>query len=156
MWRLRFLPRRWILFAGAAIVLVVGAGVAFAVIHGVNGKKAVSTAAPQPSVNLFYLRAMRPQTVVHGCSMTIKFAWKPDYHANQYIGSKALIVVTGTGIAGTFSRPFSRKGVTLDAGTVSLAGGYQLWTAKVATLDGDPPGNDTTVSTAPPTSTKCG
>jgi hypothetical protein len=156
MWRLRFLAWRWILIAGAAILLLVGAGVALAVIGRGNDKKAQSTAVPQPNVNLFYLRAVKPETQVRGCTMKIRFAWKPDYHANQYIGSKALIVATGAGISGSYSRPFTRKGVTLDAGTVSLAGGYQLWSAKVATVDGDPPGNDTTVQTAPPTSTKCG
>ena len=156
MWRFRFLPWRWILIGAAAILLLVGAGVAFAVIRGGNDKKAQSTAAPEPSINLFYLRAVKPETQVTRCTMKIRFAWKPDYHADQYIGSKALIVVTGTGISGTYSRPFTRKGVALDAGTVSLGGGYQLWSAKVATVDGDPPGNDTTVQTAPPTSTKCG
>jgi hypothetical protein len=156
MWRLRLLPWRWILIVGAALLLVVGAGVAFAVIRGGNDKKAESTAIPEPSTNIFYLRAVRPQTQVSGCTMTIRFAWKPDYQAEQYAGSKALIVVTGTGIAGSYTRPFTKDGVALDAGTVSLAGGYTLWSAKVATVDGDPPGNDTTVQTAPPTSTKCG
>jgi hypothetical protein len=156
MWRLRLLPRRWILIGSAAILLLVGAGVAFAVIRGGKDKKTQSTAVPEPSLNLFYLRAARPATQVTGCTMKIRFTWKPDYHANQYIGSKALIVVSGNGIAGTYSRPFTRKGVAVDAGTVSLGGGYQLWSAKVATVDGDPPGNDTTVQTAPPTGTKCG
>jgi hypothetical protein len=154
MWRLR-LSRRRILIGGIAILLLVGAGAAFAVIRGGNKKKAQSTAAPEPSLNLFYLRAVQPETEVRGCAMKIRFIWKPDYHANQYIGSKALIMVSGTGIAGTYSRPFTKAGVALDAGTVSLAGGYQLWSAKVATVDGDPPGNDTTVQAAPPTSTKC-
>lgn len=156
MWRLRLLSSRWILIVGAAILLLAGAGVAFALIRAGNDEKAESTAAPEPSVNLFYLRAVKPETEVRGCTMKIRFAWKPDYQADQYIGSKALIVVSGPSIAGTYSRPFTRNGVTLDAGTVSLAGGYQLWSAKVATVDGDPPGNDTTVQTAPPTSTKCG
>jgi hypothetical protein len=154
MWRPR-LSRRRILIGGIAILLLVGAGAAFAVIRGGNKKKAQSTAAPEPSLNLFYLRAVQPKTEVRGCAMKIRFIWKPDYHANQYIGSKALIMVSGTGIAGTYSRPFTKTGVALDAGTVSLAGGYQLWSAKVATVDGDPPGNDTTVQAAPPTSTKC-
>ena len=35
------------------------------------------------------------------------------------------------------------------------SGGYKLWSAKVAAMDGDPPGNDTTVQTATPTGTKC-
>jgi hypothetical protein len=156
MWRLRFLPWRWILVGGGAILLLVAAGVAFAVILGGKDKKAVQpTAVPQPSINLFYLRAVRPQTQIRDCKMKIRFHWKPDYHANQYIGSKALIVASGSGIAGSYRRPFTKTGVVLDAGTVSLAGGYQLWSAKVATVDGDPPGNDTTVSTAPPATTKC-
>jgi flagellar basal body-associated protein FliL len=53
MWRLRFLPWRWILIAGAAILLLVGAGVALAVIGRGNDKKAQSTAVPQPNINLF-------------------------------------------------------------------------------------------------------
>jgi hypothetical protein len=87
--------------------------------------------------------------------MRIRFHWSPDYHAEQYIPSKALVQLSGAGITGTFTRPFTAKGVSIDAGTVSIAGGYQLWSAKVLSLDGDPPGNDTTVQTAPPRSSKC-
>ena len=45
--------------------------------------------------------------------------------------------------------------MSLDLGPVSLTGGYQFWSAKVTALDGDPPGNDTTITAGPPADTKC-
>jgi hypothetical protein len=45
--------------------------------------------------------------------------------------------------------------VSIELGPVSLAGGYQVWSAKVTAIDRDPPGNDTTVQAAPPANSKC-
>ena len=46
--------------------------------------------------------------------------------------------------------------MSLDVGPVTLGGGYRIWSAKVLSLEGDPPGNDTTIQAAPPPTTKCG
>jgi hypothetical protein len=148
--------RKRLLAAALAVVALVAAGAVFAVVQG--GGKAASTTAPPPevNVNLFYLQAVAPRVRVHGCAMYIRFTWKPNYHADQYIGAPALIMVAGTGIAGTYRKTFKASGVSLDVGPVTLGGGYRVWSAKVLSLDRDPPGNDTTAQAAPPTSTKCG
>jgi len=148
--------RKRLLAAALAVVALVAAGAVFAVVQG--GGKAASTTAPPPeaNVNLFYLQAVAPRVRVRGCAMYIRFTWKPNYHADQYIGAPALIMVAGTGIAGTYRKTFKASGVSLDVGPVTLGGGYRVWSAKVLSLDRDPPGNDTTAQAAPPTSTKCG
>jgi hypothetical protein len=148
--------RKRLLAAALAVVALVAAGAVFAVVQG--GGKAASTTAPPPevNVNLFYLQAVAPRVRVRGCAMYIRFTWKPNYHADQYIGAPALIMVTGTGIGGTYRKTFKASGVSLDVGPVTLGGGYRVWSAKVLSLDRDPPGNDTTAQAAPPTSTKCG
>lgn len=148
--------RKRLLVAALVVALLVAAGAVFAVVHG--GGKAASTTAPTPelNVNLFYLQAVAPKVQVQGCAMYIRFAWKPNYHADQYIGAPALILAAGTGIAGTYRKTFKASGVSLDVGPVTLGGGYRIWSAKVLSLDGDPPGNDTTAQAAPPTGTKCG
>ena len=161
MWRLRlFFERlswkRWLLVAGVVLVALIGAGAVFAFLHGGDDSATPSTQAPAETTNLFYLRAVAPKVQVSGCNMYIKFIWKPDYHADQYIGYPALIMTTGTGIAGTHRLTFKASGVSLQVGPVSLASGYQVWQAKVLSLDGDPPGNDTTVQAAPPSATNCG
>jgi hypothetical protein len=162
MWRLRMFLERvgWkpIALGAAVVVGVLAAAIAaFAILSG-DDKSATKTpsTAPESRTNLFYLRGVAPKRSVHGCSMSIRFIWKPDYHAIQYLGTTAIITVSGTDIAGSYRKKFTRQGLTLDAGPVSLAGGYKIWSAKVTTLDGDPPGNDTTVQTAPPPTTKCG
>jgi hypothetical protein len=162
MWRLRLfferIGRKWILIGVAVIVLVVaGAAGAIAFLGGGSDKSSASTSTEVPlaRTNLFYLRAMAPTTSVHGCAMTIRYHWKLDYHAIQYLGSDAIITATGAGISGSYRKRLTRKGLTLSVGPVSLAGGYQLWSAKVTSVDGDPPGNDTTVQAAPPPTTKC-
>ena len=161
MWRLRLFFERigWKPFAiGAAVLLVlVAAAVAFAVLRGGDETSApdIETAVPEESTNLYYLRAVAPETRVRGCSMWIRFIWKPDYHAIQYLGATAVITVSGTDIAGSYRKKFTRKGLALDVGPVSLLGGYKLWSARVTAMDGDPPGNDTTVQTATPPGTKC-
>ena len=53
--------------------------------------------------------------------MRIRFVWKPDYHAIQYLGATAIITVTGTDIAGSYRQKFTRKGLALDVGPVDLA-----------------------------------
>ena len=73
----------------------------------------------------------------------------------EYLGATAVITVSGTDIAGSYRKKFTRKGLALDVGPVSLLGGYKLWSARVTAMDGDPPGNDTTVQTATPPGTKC-
>ena len=163
MWRLRLfferIGRKWILIGIAVIVLLVaGAAGAIAVLGGgsENSSASTSTQATVLRTNLFYLRAMAPKTSVHGCAMNIRYHWKLDYHAIQYLGSTAIITATGTGISGAYRKRLTRKGLTLAVGPVSLAGGYQLWSAKVTSVDGDPPGNDTTVQAGPPTGSKCG
>jgi hypothetical protein len=45
--------------------------------------------------------------------------------------------------------------MSIELGPVSLAGGYQLWSAKVTAMDRDPPGNDTTITAGPPADNKC-
>jgi hypothetical protein len=161
MWRLRLFLERvgWKPFAiGAGIVVLVAiaAGGAFALLGGGNDKSATpTTTAVQERTNVYYLRAMAPETSVQNCSMRIHFTWKPDYHAIQYLGATAVITVSGTDVAGSYRQKFTRKGLALDVGPVDLSRGYQLWSAKVTTMDGDPPGNDTTVQTAPPADSKC-
>ena len=161
MWRLRLFFERvgWKPFAiGAAIVVLVAiaAGAAIALLGGGGDTSSASTTTPiQDRVNLYYLRAVAPKTRVQNCSMRIRFIWKPDYHAIQYLGSTAIITVSGTDIAGSYRKKFTRKGLALDVGPVDLKGGYKVWSAKVTAMDGDPPGNDTTVQTAPPPNSNC-
>ena len=161
MIRLRlFLERvglKRILAVTLAVAALVAAGVVFAVVQG-GGKKASTTSSFDPSLdtNLFYLQATAPKVTVRGCTMTIRFVWKPNYHADQYIGAPALIMAAGTGIDGTYRKTFKPSGVSLDVGPISFAGGYRIWSAKVISLDGDPPRNDTTIQAAPPTKEECG
>jgi hypothetical protein len=159
MWRLRFffekLGWRSVAIGGAAVVALVAAGVAFALMRGGDDTSATTTIAPASSTNVYYLRALAPKTTVRGCSMYITFTWKPDYHADQYIDAPALITASGTGIQGTYRKRFTAKGMSIELGPVTLAGGYQLWSAKVTALDRDPPGNDTTITAGPPTHNKC-
>jgi len=98
-----------------------------------------------------------------------KIGWKPIA-----IGAAVLVVVLvaagaafavprgdrghnriGNRYRGLYRKKFTRKGLALDVGPVSLLGGYTLWSARVTAMDGDPPGNDTTVQTATPPGTKC-
>ena len=161
MWRLRLFFERvgWMRFAIAAAVLLalVAAAVAFAVLRGGDETSApdLETAVPEQSTNLYYLRALAPKTRVQGCSMWIRFIWKPDYHAEQYIDAPALITASGTGIQGTYEKRFGENGVSIELGPVSLAGGYQVWSAKVTAIDRDPPGNETRIQAAPPPDNKC-
>ena len=90
---------------------------AVVLLSGGDESSTATTTAPEERTNLYYLRAVAPKVAPNGCSMRIRFIWKPDYHA--------------------------------------LLGGYKLWSARVTAMDGDPPGNDTTVQTATPTGTKC-
>ncbi len=160
MIRLRlFLERvglKRILLVTLVVAALVTAGVVGAVVLGAGGKKASTTARSNPDLgNLFYLRAIAPKVQVQGCVMYIRFTWKPHYHADQYIGAPALIMASGTGIEGPYRKTFTASGVSLDVGPVSLGGGYRLWSARVASLDGDPPRNDTTIQAGPPSSVEC-
>ncbi|MEK6276095.1 MAG: hypothetical protein AABM30_12305 [Actinomycetota bacterium] len=162
MIRLRlFLERiglKRVLAAALVVVALVAAGVVFAVVQG-GGKKASTTASSTSDyTNLFYLQARAPKVQVRGCLMYIRFTWKPDYHADQYLGAPALIMASGTGIEGAYRKTFKASGMSLDVGPITLGGGYRLWSAKVASLDGDPPGNSTLIQAGPPASAsaKCG
>jgi hypothetical protein len=161
MWRIRLFLERvgWkplAIGAGVVALVAVAAGGAFAFLDG-GGESSnpTTTTVAQERTNLYYLRAVSPETHVTGCSMRIRFIWKPDYHAVQYLGADAIITVSGTDVAGSYRQKFTRKGLALDVGPVDLRGGYKVWSAKVTAMDGDPPGNDTTVQTAPPTNSNC-
>jgi hypothetical protein len=161
MWRLRLFLEKigWksVAIGAAVVAALVGAGVAFALLRGGDTTATrTETSAPEASTNLYYLRAIAPKVRVRGCAMYIRFTWKPDYHAEQYIDAPALITASGTGIQGMYRKRFQEKGMSIELGPVSLTGGYQLWSAKVTALDGDPPGNDTTIQAAPPQTDKCG
>ena len=161
MWRIRLFLERvgWKPFAigaGIVVLIAVAAGAALAFLGGSDdSSNPTTTAVAQERTNLYYLRAVSPETHVTGCSMRIRFIWKPDYHAVQYLGADAIITVSGTDVAGSYRQKFTRRGLALDVGPVDLRGGYKVWSAKVTAMDGDPPGNDTTVQTAPPTNSNC-
>jgi hypothetical protein len=161
MWHIRLFLERvgWKPFAigaGLVVLVAVAAGAAFAFLGGSDESSTpATTAVAQERTNLYYLRAVSPETHVTGCSMRIRFIWKPDYHAVQYLGADAIITVSGTDVAGSYRQKFTRKGLALDVGPVDLRGGYKVWSAKVTAMDGDPPGNDTTVQAAPPTNSNC-
>jgi hypothetical protein len=160
MWRLRLFLEKigWksVAIGGVVAVALVAAVVSLALIRGGDDTSATTTtSAPEESGNLFYLRALAPETRVEGCSMFITFTWKPDYHADQYIDAPALITASGTGIQGTYRKRFTETGTSIELGPVSLTAGYQLWSAKVTALDRDPPGNDTTITAGPPADNKC-
>lgn len=146
-----------LVFSLALGAVLVGGGAVYVLTRGAGAKRAATTAATSTDSGtyVYYLRALAPKVEVHGCNMRIRFTWKPDYHADQYVGSKALITFTGAGLDGTTQMRLTSKGLTVDAGPVSVAGGYKVWAAKVTSVDGDPPANDTTIQAAPPTSTKC-
>lgn len=158
--RLRFFLERVGWKRLAAVVLGVAAlaaaGAVFALTRGGDEPStATTTRSTTPFAPTFQLQAVKPKTTVTGCSMRIRFTWKPYYQAEQYAGSTAVIVVTGTDVAGGYRERFTAKGVSVDVGPVSIAGGYRTWSARVETLDGDPPANDTTVYAAPPPTAKC-
>jgi len=161
MWRIRIWLEKvgWKPVAlGAAILVavIVAAIAAYALLSGGDeSSSAGTTTTPTTRTNLYYLRAVAPVVKPHGCTMMIRFIWKPDYHAIQYLGAPAVITVSGTDVGGSYRKTFTRKGLALDVGPVSLSGGYKVWSARVTAMDGDPPGNDTTVQTATPTGTKC-
>ena len=97
MWRFRIWLEKagWKpILIGAAIVVavLVAAGAAFALLsRGDDSSASPTTTAPEERTNLYYLRAVAPVVKPHGCSMTIRFIWKPAYHSIQYLGSDAVI-----------------------------------------------------------------
>ena len=107
MWRIRLWLEKvgWKPIAiGAAVVLVVlvAAGAAFALLSGGDDESSASTTTTrQDRTNLYYLRAVAPKVAPNGCSMRIRFIWKPDYHAIQYLGETAVITVSGTDVSGS-------------------------------------------------------
>jgi hypothetical protein len=161
IWRLRLLfegkGRRILLVAaGLVVVLAAAGGAAFALTGGDDGKENSETATQtQPRRVTFYLRALAPETSVNGCTMRIRYTWKPHFQAIRYLGEPAVIQANGPGITGTYRKPFSRQGLTLETAPVSLAGGYVIWSAHVASIGGDAPANNTTIQAAPPRSVDC-
>ena len=156
MWRLSFLPWRKIGLGAAVVALLAAAGVVFAVTRGGGGKTAATKSTRTTAVTAsFYVRALAAKTRVKGCTMRITFRWRPYYRTEAYIGTTAVIQVTGSGIDGTYRETFTRRGITFRPPPVSIRGGYQIWAARIMTLGGDAPGNDTTVQSAPPRSAKC-
>jgi hypothetical protein len=161
MWRLRLFLERvgWkpVAIVVGVLVALVAAAIAFAMLRGGDETSAATTetSGSEESTNLYYLRAVAPQTRIQGCSMWIRFTWRPDFHAEQYIDAPALITASGTGIQGTYRKRFGERGLTIELGPVSLASGYQVWSAEVTALDRDPPGNDTRIQAAPPANNKC-
>jgi hypothetical protein len=145
-----------VLAVALGIAALVAAGVVFAVVRAGGEKSTSSTSnAADIETNLFYLRAVKPKVQVKDCLMYIRFTWKPDYHADQYIGAPVLLMAAGTGIEGAYRKTFTASGVSLDVGPIQLGGGYRLWSAKVASMDGDPPGNSTLIQAGPPASVNC-
>jgi len=145
-----------VVIGGAVVVALVAAVVSLALIRGGESSAATTQSTePESSTNLFYLRALAPKTRVQGCDMWIRFTWRPDYHADQYIDAPALISASGSAIQGTYRKPFTENGVSIELGPVPLSSGYQLWSAKVTALDRDPPGNDTTITAGPPADNPC-
>jgi hypothetical protein len=160
VFRLRTMGRKARFVAGAIVAVAV---LALAVaVHaatrnggGNEAREPTNTGTSALGADVYYLRALAAKTRVSGCTMQIRYAWKPHYQALAYVGTTALIEVTGPAVGGTYRRPFSRQGATLELPAVSLGGGYQVWSARVLSVGGDPPGNDTTIHAAPPTSTRC-
>ncbi|HKB19688.1 MAG TPA: hypothetical protein VKC65_01655 [Gaiellaceae bacterium] len=160
MWRIRLFLERvgWKPFAigaGMVVLAAVAAGSAFTLLGGGSDEAATPPTTAEEHTNLYYLRAVAPETHVTGCSMRIRFVWKPDYHAVQYLDADAIITVSGADIAGSYQKKFTRQGLSLDVGPVDLTRGYKVWSARVTAMDGDPPGNNTTVQTAPPPDSNC-
>jgi hypothetical protein len=162
IWRLRLLlegkgRRVLMVIAGLAVVLAAAGGIAFALTRGDDGDKGSEEAATQtqPRRVTFYLRALAPETSVSGCTMRIRYMWKPHFQAIRYLGETAVIQVNGPGITGSYRKPLSRQGLTLETSPVSLAGGYTIWSAHVASIGGDAPGNNTTIQAAPPRGLDC-
>jgi len=123
--RLRLLAERlgWkrILLAALGVVALAAVG-AVAVVRGGGGDnagKSTRSTASEANTNLFYLRALPPKVRVSGCVMNIRFTWRPDYHADQYMGAPA---PTGTDIEGTYRRHFKAKGVRLEVGPIYRLG----------------------------------
>jgi hypothetical protein len=166
MWRLQLFfqrvgRRRLLVIAAAAIlVALVAAGAVVALTRGGEPSGSAGTTAtnalPGITADVFYVRGTAAKATANGCSATIHYAWKPDYNANLYIGGKAKILVSGPEVGGVYSRPFTKKGITLDVGPVHRSGQYVIWSAKILSVKGDTPGNDTTIQSAPTPDNKCG
>jgi hypothetical protein len=161
IWRLRLLlmgKRRRIMIGlgGLAVLLGLAGGVGFALTRDDDGGQSSETATQTQARSVtFYLRALAPQTSVSGCTMRIRYTWKPHFQAIRYLGETAVIQVNGPGITGTYRKPLSRQGLTLETSPVSLAGGYTIWSAHVASIGGDAPANNTTIQAAPPRAVDC-
>ena len=116
----------------AALVLaaLVAAGAVFAVVHD-GGKKAASSTSASGSdyVNVFYLQRSR-RVRVQNRALYIRFIWKPNHNADQYIVPLALIMAFCDSDCGHVPQDVQGlPGVSSDVGLVALHGGYQVWSA---------------------------
>jgi hypothetical protein len=160
IWRLRLLlegkGRRILAVAAGLLVVLAAAGAAaFALTRDDQEQSSETATQTQPRRVTFYLRALAPETSVSGCTMRIRYTWKPHFQANRYQGETAVIQVNGPGIAGSYSKRFTAQGLTFEPSPVSLAGGYTIWSAHVASIGGDAPANNTTIQAAPPQTVDC-
>lgn len=166
------LPSRWpgrrvLLGIGAgllAVVLVAGlAGLVYVVTKDGSGAaepagsrtEQETTSPTRTGSDIYYLEALAADARPTGCAMKIRFTWKPHYRADRHFGDVAVIRVAGPEIAGTYRRPFGKKGVMLELGPVTLINEYTIWSAEVVSIGGDPPDNETTVQAANPASERC-
>lgn len=160
IWRLRLLlegkSRRILAVAAGLLVVLAAAGAAaFALTRDDQEQSSETATQTQPRRVTFYLRALAPETSVSGCTMRIRYTWKPHFQANRYQGETAVIQVNGPGITGSYSKRFTAQGLKFEPSPVSLAGGYTIWSAHVASIGGDAPANNTTIQAAPPQTVDC-
>jgi hypothetical protein len=147
-----------------AVVLVAGlAGLVYVVTKDGSGAaepagsrtEQETTSPTRTGSDIYYLEALAADARPTGCAMKIRFTWKPHYRADRHFGDVAVIRVAGPEIAGTYRRPFGKKGVMLELGPVTLINEYTIWSAEVVSIGGDPPDNETTVQAANPASERC-
>jgi hypothetical protein len=140
-------------------VLGIAGGAAYALTRDDDGGGAATLAeetfTTEGSGPVYYLQALAAKVRPTGCTAVIRFTWKPHYNADDHFGETAVVRVTGPGIEGTYRVPFTRAGAQLETPPVTLAGGYVLWTAKVVSIGGDPPDNETLVRAGNPASNRC-
>src|SRR4029450_617060 len=119
MWRIRLFFERvgWrpvAIAAGIVVLLAIAAGGAFALLGGNDESSTPTTTAGVPErTNVYSLRAVAPEPQVTGCSMRIRFIWKPDYHAVQYLSADAIITVSGTDSPRSYRQQLSCKHLAL-------------------------------------------
>ena len=104
---------------GAVVVALVAA-----VVLSRSSGAAASRARPRPGrpsqsrARTCSTSSARAEDRVQGCAMWIRFTWRPDYHADQYIDAPALISASGSRIQGTYRKLFRENGVSIELGPV--------------------------------------